>query len=371
MVTAFEQRVETILPEIPEKDRATASRYFLEKQASGLAMSSLRVYATALKTLSKMCSKPLLECDREDVLRLLIDVQERYKEPSLYKHVLRDMLRSDGRESVILGIRLNHKRTKREWQDPAKILTREDLQSLLAATTDLRDRAILALLWDTGGRVHEIAAIQVGDLKLENKKDSRTGKPVYSLWFRKQKIAGEERRVPLYESSSFILPWLRAHPDRENREAPLFISKRRVDVRPLTVKGIRGVIKQAATRAKIDKPCHPHSFRHARATDLKRLGVADDALRQWLGWARGSSMPLRYVSRRAEEQIAEVADKLGYEPLPPPGPVEELLPEELMPEDLPTVVLDEKAIVEKLFEKMKAWTKEELEAGHLHLAKEG
>ena len=46
-------------------------------------------------------------------------------------------------------------------------------------------------------------------------------------------------------------------------------------------------------------------------------------------------MPLRYVSRRAEEQIAEVADKLGYEPLPPPGPVEELLPEDIIPKDIP------------------------------------
>jgi integrase len=240
---------------------------------------------------------------------------------------------------------------------------------MLAATTDLRDRAILALLWDTGGRVHEIAAVQLQDLKLEKRKDSR-GKPVYSLWFRKQKVAGEERRIPLFESSPFILSWLRAHPNREDPNAPLFISKRRVKLRPLTVKGIRGVVKQAAERAKIQKPCHPHSFRHARATDLKRLGVADDALRQWLGWARGSSMPLRYVSRRAEEQIAEVADKLGYEPLPSPGPVEELLPEDLTPEEFPSVPLDERAIVEKLFEKIKAWTKDELEAGHLHLAEE-
>ena len=43
-------------------------------------------------------------------------------------------------------------------------------------------------------------------------------------------------------------------------------------------------------------------------------------------------MPLRYVSRKAEEKVDEVATKLGYEPLPPPGPVEELVPEDLIPE---------------------------------------
>ena len=48
-------------------------------------------------------------------------------------------------------------------------------------------------------------------------------------------------------------------------------------------------------------------------------------------------MPLRYVSRKAEEKVEEVATKLGYEPLPPPGPVEDLLPEDLLPEDTVTV----------------------------------
>ncbi|MFQ6107114.1 MAG: tyrosine-type recombinase/integrase [Thermoplasmata archaeon] len=337
MARNYEKTVRKVIARIHEKDRESASEWLLEKQASGLAGNSVRNYAFSLKALSELCPKPLLECERKDIMRLLTDVQERYRDPGLYKHVLRDYLRSNERETLIPpGFRLNRKKSKKEWQDPAKVLTRNDVQRMLEVTRDIRDRAVLAMLWDTGARSHEIAAVQIGDVKLEQKKNPKTGKPVYSVWFRKQKTRGEERRLPLYEASPFMLQWIsarrKAYPDSDDPEAPLFISKRRGPIAPLGPKGIRGIVRIAASRAKIEKPCRPHSFRHARATFLKRRGTPDDSLRQWFGWTKLSPMPLRYVSRRAEEQIAEIADKLGYEPLPPPGPVEELVPEDLIPE---------------------------------------
>ncbi|MCJ2564175.1 MAG: site-specific integrase [Candidatus Thermoplasmatota archaeon] len=358
MERSYSAVVERVLARISEKDRESAREWILEKRASGLTGNSVRNYAFSLKALSEMCSKPLLECKRKDVMSLLVDVQDRYRDPGLYKHVLRDFLRSNGQEGLISGIRLNRRKSKKEWQDPAKVLGRDDIQHMLEVTTDLRDRAILAMLWDTGARSHEIAAVQLGDVKLEQRKNPKTGKPVYSVWFRKQKTRGEERRIPLYEASPFLLQWLnarRAYPDSDSPETPLFLSKRRGPISPLGTKGIRGIVKVAASKARIEKPCHPHSFRHARATFLKRRGTPDDSLRQWLGWTRGSPMPLRYVSRRAEEQIAEVADKLGYEPLPPPGPVEDLLPEDLTPEDIPLVTnvgFDVEKVKEEMMEEI-------------------
>ncbi len=217
MERKFEEVVKRVLARMPEKDREAASKWVLEKKASGLAGNSVRNYAFTLKVLSELCPRPLLECEREDVMSMLVEVQERYRDPYLYKHVLRDFLRSNELESLISGIRLNRRKKKKEWQDPAKVIDRSDLGRMLAVAGDLRDRCIMAVLWDSGARCHEVAGIQIGDLKLQKRKSE---KPVYTVWFRKSKTAGEERRIPLYESSRFILQCLRSHPDHENPRAP-------------------------------------------------------------------------------------------------------------------------------------------------------
>ncbi|MFQ6128855.1 MAG: tyrosine-type recombinase/integrase [Thermoplasmata archaeon] len=320
---------------LPVKDREAAFKWFLEKRAAGLAYNSLRTYCTILNILSELSSKPLLECNREDTLEVLVEVQERFESPTLYKHVLRDFFRIFGQEDVISRISLNRRKKKREWQDPAKVLGRHDIQKMLDATTDPRDRAIVAVLWDTGARCHEIAAIEIGDLKIESREDPKTGKPLYSVWFREQKIAGEERRIVLYESSPFIFRSLRVHPDPGDPKAPLFVSRRKgVRLEPLGTSGIRTIVRSIGSKARIRKPVHPHAFRHARATFLKSKGISDDAIRAYMGWVRDSDMPMRYISRKDVEKMREVATRLGFEPLPPPGPIEELALEDIMPVSL-------------------------------------
>ncbi len=353
MTNDYDRIEEKVVASVAEKDREAVSKWLLEKRATGLALNSVRTYGVIVKVLSELSPTPLAECTREEALRLLIDVQERFKSTVLYKHVLRDVLRVHGRENILSGLPLNRRRKKREWQDPANVLARRDIQRMLATTRDVRDKAMVAVLWDSGARCHEIAAIQIGDLRRVKK---GKGKPIFSVWFREQKTAGEERRIPLYESSPSILAWLRAHPDPENPEAPLFTSRRKGHKpAPLGTAGIRNIVELAKRKAKIEKPCHPHSFRHGRATDLKMRGVSDDAIRTFMGWVRDSDMPMRYVSRREEDQIAEVADKLGYEPLPPPGPVEDLLPEDLTPEEIPLVTnvgFDVEKVKEEMMEEI-------------------
>lgn len=324
-----EEIVQDYLARVPPKDRGAGADWILDKRAKGKSANTLRCYLSSFHAISKLSPKPLLKSTKKDVQKLQIAIREKYKDPTIYLHVIRNFLSYHGKDSVASFISLSFKKSKRDWQDPEKVLNRSDVGRMLSVTRDVRDRCLISMLWDSGGRAHEIASIQNGDL--ERKNDSN-GKLIFTLWFRKQKVAGEERRIPLYESSKYILRWLRAHPDPENKEATLFPSAGRQvkELSPIHTNTIRDIVRIAGRLAKIEKPTHPHSFRHGRATDLKMRGVSDDAIRVYMGWVKDSTMPTLYVSRTQQDQMNEIASKLGFEPLPAPGPVKELESDEFL-----------------------------------------
>lgn len=320
---------------VPKKDRKAVSDWILEKRSQGKALNTIRTYLCSITTVSRMIDKPLVKCSKNDLLRLQVAIRDDFDNPVMYCHVLRDLLRVSDREDMINFISLNRNKTKKDYQDPEKVLNRSDVSRMLSVNTDTRDKAILAMLWDCGCRVHELTAIQIEDLQSRKVDSNGKTKRLFSVWFRKQKVAGEERRLPLHESSKYVARWLRAHPDPTNKKAPLFPSRHRKykGSVAITVNTVRDITALSGKRAKIEKRTNPHGFRHGRATDMKLRGVSDDAIRTWFGWTRFSDMPKRYVSRTEQAQVNEIAIKCGYEDesLEPPAPVEELESDDMLP----------------------------------------
>jgi integrase/recombinase XerC len=135
-----------------------------------------------------------------------------------------------------------------------------DLQVLLAVA-DVRERAVLMFLIDTGCRAAELCALELGDLDLVAGTAHVIGK------------GRKERSVYLVESTRCALrawllsrsQWVRgvaAQPER--LETPkVFVGQRG----PLTVPGLRQILKRLARRAGVNGRCNPHAFRHALARE--------------------------------------------------------------------------------------------------------
>ena len=90
------------------------------------------------------------------------------------------LLHSDAkRRSVALGPAKG-----KRWQPPEG-LSRTDVQGIIAAASNERDRLLLRVLWATGGRVSEALALRAGDIRkdalvLPNRKNpSRSVKTVF------------------------------------------------------------------------------------------------------------------------------------------------------------------------------------------------
>ena len=164
-----------------------------------------------------------------------------------------------------------------------KALTIGQVEALLGATDgeepgDLRDRALLELLYATGARVSEAVSLNVDDL---------TGEDGTADVVRLFGKGGKQRLVPV---GSFARAALDAYLVRAR---PILSSRGRAT--PALFLGMRGarlsrqsawlVLRAAAERAHLDVEVSPHSLRHSFATHLLQGGADVRVVQELLGHA--------------------------------------------------------------------------------------
>ncbi len=157
------------------------------------------------------------------------------------------------------------------------LITPTELERLLKSARgieerDLRDTAILEMLFSTGLRVSELCSLD-NDLDLTRDSFSVRGK-------------GEKVRVVFLSDTArnAITAYLKARKDMADA---LFVNIQTGTQIPsrLTPRSIERIIKRAATKAGITKKVTPHVLRHSFATDLLSNGADIRSVQQLLGHA--------------------------------------------------------------------------------------
>jgi site-specific recombinase XerD len=162
-------------------------------------------------------------------------------------------------------------------------LEHEEIQSILTAvdrsTSDgRRDYALIATMFNTGGRVQEILDLRPCDLQLAS--------PFHARLFGKGR---KERLCPLWPQTAALLRDLIAERalDASSQE-PLFLNHRKGH---LSRYGARYILAKYCDRARAASPSlarkrlHPHSMRHSTAVHLLKAGVDLVTISHWLGHA--------------------------------------------------------------------------------------
>lgn len=165
---------------------------------------------------------------------------------------------------------------------PEDLLTQEEVEALLNECRNTRDRALIAVLYESGMRRGELLNLRIKNISFDENgtvvtiPDGKTG----------------ARRIRLVFATSFIREWLAVHPNK-NRESFVFCSTREpFDV--MSYDTVRHQLQNIAKRAGIQKRVNPHSFRHARATHLAEH-LTEAQMKTYLGWTAGSNMAAVYV----------------------------------------------------------------------------
>lgn len=180
-----------------------------------------------------------------------------------------------------------------------KVLNRSEVTRLVEQPADLRDRAILELLYAGGLRVSELTRVNLQDLNLH------TG---YVRCYGK---GSKERLVPINETAvralgaylNEVRPKLKAR----LQERALFLN---YAGRRLTRQGIWKVVKEAAKDAGISKEITPHTLRHSFATHLIENGADLRSVQEMLGHADISTTQLyTHISKRRIKEVYRTAHK--------------------------------------------------------------
>jgi len=190
--------------------------------------------------------------------------------------------------------------TPSTWLALPKFLTVEEVEALLK-TPDakkphgVRDRAMLEVLYGSGLRVSELAALKTAEVNLGDGFLVCRGK------------GGKERIVPLGRSAcdavGRYLAEVRPLIDAEDREE-MFLSRRG---RPFTRQGLWKLLRQHAGKAGLGAKISPHVLRHSFATHLLERGADLRSVQLMLGHSQITTTQIyTHVSR---ERLRRVYDK--------------------------------------------------------------
>jgi hypothetical protein len=181
------------------------------------------------------------------------------KRAACLRVVLKMFLRANRRFDLDAALPRRH-RPKQRMPGLDETLMPEDVISLIAAAGSKRDRALIAVMAQTGGRPNEVLALRLRDMK-------RSNGIGYQMWFGTTKVRGQERFSPRIEGiwKEHVDTWLAAHPLRSRDDAWLFVSEKSSKL-PLNDKTLREMLPSIARKAGVSKKVNPREFRNARAT---------------------------------------------------------------------------------------------------------
>ena len=290
-------------------------KFISHMENKGISISRCRSLMDDLIWFGRRIEKPWMECTREDVDKLIIELRRsdyagwtKLRKAFALKTFYKYLNGGDTFPHSVLKINrteLNIETTVLESRD---ILSRDDLQKLLKSCNNELESAIIYSLWESGTRSSEFLRITLGDI--EDKGN------FYLIHIRTSKIraastAPKVRKFPLVESVGYLRAYLNKHPLRSDPRAPLWLSNSQNRQRmPLTDRGLRFIVQEIAKRANLGKRVWVHQFRHSAATRMAPK-LALPIMNDLMGWSKTSRMHATYVQLDGEASQRAVLEIYG------------------------------------------------------------
>ena len=257
--------------------------YAREMSANGNVERTVKMKVESLRALAERYpNKQLEKLTRKDITTHISERREKYAHNTVEKEIMhisqyyRWLGKTQGRK--VAGLKPKFK--AREL-DPNKLLTWRDVEQLISVCS-VRDSALLTVLFDSGVRLGELRAMNVGDVEMKG--------GMAELRVRESKT--QTRNIPVGRAVPYLTTWLRTHPQGKDDDAPLWLSSQRTR---LTQNSIDYILKRKAKQSGLNRRIYPHLFRHSRATECARMNWNESQMRKMFGWARTSNMPSYYT----------------------------------------------------------------------------
>jgi len=304
----FERQLELVKQEknISEENKKWIFKFASYMLSDGISYGKVGRYILDLRRLGKMLNKPFQDADKEDIRRVVGEIEQTDLAPEskkAFKIMLRKLYRLiheiDEKgvyppEVKWISISIPKNQTKL----PEELLTDEEIESIIKHCSSIRDRALAAVIAESGCRVSEIGLMQLKHISFEEVGVRLT-------------VSGKTgmRKILVINSLPYLQEWINHHPKNNDPEAYLWYNSQNDFLRYTR---INDILRGAAKRAGIKKRVYPHLFRHSRATRLASL-MSEASMKQYLGWSQSSKMCGIYIHMNGKETDEAILRANGIE----------------------------------------------------------
>jgi site-specific recombinase XerD/uncharacterized OB-fold protein len=275
---------------ISEKNSELILGFLEECLARGLSKNRVMFYLCRLRKLLQMVRKNFDEMNKDDVKNLVKEIEfSNYKQwtKQCYKITIKKFFQfirgyewdSKQYPPEVSWIKVSSKNNNRL---PEEILSFEEVQKMVENASNLRDKALIYVLYESGARISEIMGLKIKHVSFDKDGaviivNGKTG----------------SRRIRLVLSAPKLASWIENHPNKSNRESYVWVNLEKDNGNPLCYRRVSNILKEVAEKVGIKKPVNPHAFRHARATHLSKH-LPDAVMKSYFGWTQSSRMASVY-----------------------------------------------------------------------------
>lgn len=270
--------------------------------SEGIGYAKISKYLYDLRQYGQFLEKPFAEANEQNIRSFVSYINQK----DLSEHTRRELkliirkfycyLRGYKKKGVYppevewisLNIPNHHKKL------PEELINEDEARLLIQNSETIRDKALVAVLIESGARVSEI-----GNLKIKHVSFEQYGARL--------SISGKtgSRKILVISSLPYIQQWVNNHPKNHDPDSFLWYNPHG---ELISYARISAILKKSARRAGIKKRIYPHLLRHSRATQFAS-NMSESAMKQYFGWTQSSKMAGIYVhmsGRDTDELIMKV-----------------------------------------------------------------
>jgi len=191
-------------------------------------------------------------------------------------------------------------------REPEQILTYEEVLEMIRHARNVRDKAIVSFLYESGARISEMLSMKIKHLEF-TPAIVKTTLPVSKT---------RPRVIPLVACRQHLATWVNYHPFKDNPDAPVWSNLKRNGGEPLLSQTVNSILKRIASNAGIAKRVYPHLFRACSITHKQSAGWPEQAIKSFHGLSKDSKVMKHYshLSYNDLEQIQRSLSGLSVEP---------------------------------------------------------
>jgi len=273
--------------------------------SENIGTAKIERYLFDLMKYNRLLKKSFDKASKEDIRRIVGEVNQtnlseetkrgfkimlrklyRFLEGIDEKHVYPERVKW-----ISISIASNHKKL------PEELLTEEEILGIVQKCDNIRDRALISVLAESGCRVSEIGTLKIKHVSFEE----------YGARLTVNGKTGM-RKILIINSAPYLQEWINHHSDNYT-DNYLWI---RSDGKIISYVRIAKILKSAAKKAGIKKRMYPHLLRHSRATSLANK-MSEASMKQYFGWTQSSKMASIYIHMSGKDTDEAILQASGIE----------------------------------------------------------